>query len=614
MKKAAREAAILALFALPYFYFTWPVVASPHDTLVWGQFLSGHLWNLQTAMEGLLGDHSLLCTREIRFPYGGSMFFIGWAIIFLLSFFKLLGLKLVLSLNIIFFMSYLFACYAAYRLALRLVSSRRAAVLAGLSFGYAPFFLTVYFNGQVAKLSHGFFPLLVILLLEIERGKKVWPMLLFGPAIVLLLSTSPYYGVFAAILAVALGLFFLGRADAKQRWKVFLRLGVAAIITSVFAAYFLSLWHASMNYPGHEQVFDPGMTIFPPYAPWDFESATLLGWLKPNPYATGPGGQLGVYMMHSLGWAIVLLAAAAFLPRRKKNRNKQNLAPLPETRPPLSRWVLLMLLFVFMIVACGFTLRPSLEQSLAFSRRVYLPSYWLAYFFGSQFSFGGMTHRAVAVMALCVSLLAAIGWQRLESFLPKGSKTMAAALVGLVLLAEPIFALPISFPLPTKRYHVPQVYYDLAEIKDDGAVLEAPYDSFQTRRFMLNLEHFPFQKVHRHPIILSDRRLMSYRQFPRFGDELDVLIEIGKLNEPLEAGSYLLGFRYLVLHENLIDLDRLAEVKKYLEAMLEFVRHYPNDHISLYRTPLLPPGFDPARTPLDRRYYLNPDLPPSTCE
>lgn len=598
MKKAWREILVLLLFALPYFYFSWPTALSPHDSLVWGVFVPGHLWNFETAVENLL-EHQrvILTTHDLYYPHGGSLTFIAWSFILLLSFFRLLGIKLIFGLNSAIFLHFLLACYAAYRLALRLVPSRTAAFIAGLAFGYSPFILSIYWNGQLGKLSHGFLPLLILLLIELAETRKRWPIILFGPTFALLLASSPYFGIYAAILTVLISLYFLWRASREMRLALFRRLAVAGVVTAVFASLFLYYWSVSFKVEGYDQLLQPATYQLPPYDRECRENATLSGWLRPYSYRPSLSGRPSIYATHYLGWGVFLLALAAFLPRRKDATSADNEAPL-------SRGFLLAILIVFVLVAAGYSLRITLERELVFGHRIFLPPYWLAYAFGGRFSFGGMFYRAAVVATLSVALLSAMGWRRLEVYLPKAARPIVAGLVGLVLLSETVFALPITFPLPVRRVEIPQVYRDLAEMKDGGAVLDVPYDSFNNQNHMQNSEYIYPQKIHRHPILLNELRLMNYQQLFRFGDELDLVMKTGILPEPLEPGSYWLGFRYLVLHER--PIERWREVCEYLDANLDLLREYPQDRIRLYRAPSLPAGVDPQHDRLDRRYYWSP--------
>lgn len=601
-----REIFVLLLFSLPYLYFTWPVILSMGDSLPWGVFIPGHMWTMETIIQGVFEQGKLIAGSDmVGYPVNRPIVAIGWSFILPLMFFRLLGIKLILGLNVAIFLHFVLACYAAYRLALRFVRSHKAAFMAGLIFGYSPYILGIFWNGQLGKLSHGLFPILVILLLDIARTKKTWPLFLFGPAIVLLLASSPYYGIFAAILTLLVSGYFLWRTKRKNRLNLFGRLIMTAVVTTVFAAPFFYYFFLYQNSETRQSVprLGQAMAQLPPYPLEYTENATLLGWLKPNPYHGSLTTKIGVYHSHYLGWLAVLLALAAFLrPRKTSLTGNDPISGARGRAPPLSRRFLLLVMVVFTLIASGYSLRFTLHHDTIFSHRIYLLPYWLNKTFSLRPVIGSFV-RAAVVVTLCLSLLAAMGWQRLESLLKGRIRLAAGVFLALALVVEPVLALPLSFPLPTHRVEVFQVYRDLAEIHDRGAVLEIPYDSPDLPGPEWNTHYLFFQTIHRHPMIQNDRPLREYHQFPCLDVALfKVMAGYEKRSEGCEAPS-LVGFRYLILHEDLIKPDKLTSVKKFLDKNLVLLREYPADGIRLYQTPSLPPGSSIGDPELAYLYY-----------
>lgn len=584
------------------------------DTLVWGFFTPGHLWSMNYPVQilleqGIIPTH----TNEINYPAGGSMTIIGWSFILILLLCRIIGLGLVTGMNIAFLVHMILGFYFAYRLALRLTDRWPESVVGGIAYGFSPYVISLIWNGQLAKLSHGFLPLAVLLLIEIVETKKIWPTIILAPVMAITVATSPYNGIFCAFIILILGSYYLVRSWGINFRTVFLRLGISAFLVALASLPYLNYWQDSHRVSGYQPLFISAGPQFPPYSAYDSQNATLLGWVKPKDYKYTPGSlPKSVLHTHYLGWVFILLATLAFFPR-KKERGKVSGADSDDADEPpsqVSPKVLLLIAALFFLIAHGYSLRFTLEADTVFGRRIFLPPYWMLRIMGDFFSFT-VFYRAVVGVAFCGSMLAAIGLARITARLENRARYALCTIAGIAFCADVLLVLPLPFPLPTNKIDVPQVYKDLAQIHDRGPVLETPYDSDDHRLEESNLRYFYYQVFHGHPTILSDRELKK-QGMNRFYFEFEKALFSDENNflswdfEPVP-----LDFTYVILHEDYLPESKAPRVLEFLDRHLDLFREYPDENIRIYKTRVIPQDANKTknwRQDVRYRYYRNSDI------
>jgi len=590
---------------------------SMSDTLVWGFFTPGHLWSMNFPVnvlleQGIIPTH----TNEINYPAGGAITIIGWSFILILLLCKVMGTGLIMGMNIAFLIHMVLAFYFAYRLALRLTDRWAESIVGGIAYGFCPFVISLVWNGQLAKLSHGFLPLAVLLLIEIAETKKFRPVLLLAPVFALTVATSPYMGIFSALFLLMLGSYYLVRSRGGNFRRIFLRLAISAFLVALASFPYISYWQDSHFVPGYQPLFVSAGPQFPPYSPNASQNATLLGWVKPKDYKFTPGElPKSVLHTHYIGWMFILLGALAFIPGKKKIPGKERGAGGSDMDEPPSRLspkILLLFAGLFFIFAHGYSLRFTLEWDTIFGRRIFLPPYWLLRIFGDYFSFT-VFYRAVIGVVLCGSMLVSIGLARITKPLGNWVRYGLCLFAGVALCVDALVVLPLPFPLPTHKIHLPMVYKDLARIDDQGAVLEAPYDSDEYRLKESNLRYFYFQVYHGHPTILADRELKKqgmnrfYFEFENgmFGKEKNFL--------SWDFTPAPLDFTYVILHVDYLPESKRARVINFLDGHLDLFKKYPKENIRLYKVRALPPEADKNKTWRQNpryRYYMNSKVSP----
>ena len=563
MTLVKRDSLALLLFLVPVLVIIWPVMADPGGTVLGGSFVYGHLWSWE-----LLSAKGLqLSTQVINYPDGGKMTLIGWSFILPMLVLRALGVGLVAAANLLAALHLLAGCYLAFRLALRLTGHFAASVVGGLGYGLCPLVLSLVWNGQYPKLVHGLLPLVFLLLVRLADGKR-WPVLALGPTLALLLASSPYQGIFGALVAALGGVWILASPGPRlTRRAAASRLGLAGALALVAAAPFFYYWSAGAGSAGGEQLLAPAGTGMDLTAMADFR-ASAAGWFAPvlGGQPSSDPFQWDVLHVHYLGWATLALALLGLVLR----------PPRDQHQPRLRGGFLALLAGVFFIMAHG----PYLEIG---SARLTLPMQWL-WDAAPASSALYATYRAAVVVSLAVAALASMGLARAATRLGRRAGLALCAVAGLVVLAEVLLLSPAPFPIRSSAVPALQAYEDLARKKDCGAVLVVPYGVHDES---LAMEvHRYHQTFHRHPLVhgvLKTRRL----SMGAFHDRLYQAVT-GHAPPPLRRaspGASRLHFRYVLLHERLIrNRERLPFVRAFLDGAARLVREYPGDGIRLYET------------------------------
>ena len=559
-----RDGLALLLLLPPVLVVLWPVLGAPGSTVLGGSFLYGHLWSWE-----MLASRGLeLSTQAINYPDGGSMTLIGWSFILPLLLLRALGLGLVAATNLLLLLHLLLGCFLAYRLMLQLTRHFSASLAGGAAYGLCPLVLSLVHNGQYPKLVHGLLPLLLLELLLLARGRR-WPVLALGPTLALLCASSPYQGIFGALLALAGGAWMLARGPGGgvrlTRGAALLRLGLAALLAVVVTAPYLYYWQLTGGARG--QLLVPAGTGMKLTAMADFR-ASAGGWFDPHsPAVAGDNPYLwDVIHVHYLGFFGLALAALAVVLRLLRGGTGKGPGPLTFAALGLG----------FVMLAHG----PYLDLG---PWRLPLPMQWIWDTLPASRAFYA-TYRAAVVVSLVLAVVAAMGLARLATRLGPRAGHALCAVAGLAMLLEVLLLSPAPFPIKASPAAVPPVYHDLARARDCGALLVVPYGVHDES---LALErHRYHQTVHRHPlvhgVIKTPRRRMG-----QFHDGLYQAIS-GHAPPPLRrarAALERLHFRYVVLHEQLIrDPQRLPAIRAFLDRTLKLKRVYPGDGIRLYET------------------------------
>lgn len=389
-------------------------------------------WILARVTHQMLHDPTNLFEGNIFYPSHRSVLFsdplLGPAALVLPL--RLFTSNPVLLYNAAVLLSLLTASYGFYRLALHLHQDRGAAVLAGIAIPFCA--------QQMVRLWHlnllaiGFFPFLVLGLLQLLERPGPWPALLAGASFALQAGTCGYYAFSALFLSILVVLWHWRRLREPRTW---LWLAVAGMLATV------ALWPYLTGFAylrQHEAAMARGVGAQEYYSvdlPMDLLGSRSYLW---QPLLGHVGRQLFP------GFTVILFAALAV---RRLNRRDVRF------------WACVAL--VFLSIAAGPEVR-------VFGRDIgpgpfVLLARWLPLFSAVRHP---LTFAVPALMAL--GLLASLGLHT------SGASKRKLALAGVLLaaVAETLGSPPARRALP---FELPEVYGYL-RTQPTGALLELPYD------------------------------------------------------------------------------------------------------------------------------------------
>ena len=229
-----REGCILALYALLGVAATWPLALHLDDGLVG---LPGDVfvfpWGIWWAREAALTLRvDPFWTNYLFYPLGGDLVFHGWLPLVSLATVPLQTLFSVVALsNLSVIGSYVFAGYAAYRLALSITGDARAACVAGTIFA-GSFLRSTQLAGHYNQLWSGFIPLVLLALVRLRRRPAVASTAVLAIVGALAVYTDLYVAIFSAVTAVMyVASVLVAEWSARRRvaWPFLSGVGRAAI-------------------------------------------------------------------------------------------------------------------------------------------------------------------------------------------------------------------------------------------------------------------------------------------------------------------------------------------------------------------------------------------------
>lgn len=612
-KKFFSEMAVVLFYLLAVMAICLPMLFSPSDTMLGGDFLYPTLWTVDFAVSNMPSNGMFpVWTNDLNFPDGGSLGIIGWSFILIVFAGKLFGLGNLLGLNIALLLHLWIGCYFAYRLAFHISGRRMESCVGGFAYGLCPYVISLIFNGQIEKLSHGYLPLIVLLVLKLFGRRWILSATALGLVFAILVSTSFYNAFFGVMLAVIIGISMLVRQKNNRRIHLFIKLAFAAAAAVIFTVPYLMYWHESHSVPNAEPLFVPAPSPQLPYRSIDsgqLNNASLAGWFLPfkDLIHADVKQPLPVVHVHYLGWICILLSTFAFVKRRAKVQKRKSLDGINEPETQLSPPLLLMIAGIFILVASGYYLRPGYNVATFFGLYLKLPLYWIYKLFPQVGAFS-VPYRAVIGVSLCLSMLLTIGLSRICDFFGGNRRIFICVLAGAGILLETLLVSYELLPLSSRNTNPPQVYKDLAGINNCGAVLDAPNESHG----LLPGTNAPFifyQTVHHHPLTIH----VNYgplHKMKKTSFSINFIPVLSGKDKSVKDGSVagMVSFQYLVLHEKLVEPKRLPYVIDFLDNSLEIVKTYSEDNIRLYRSRFLSTNTNEANKS-EVRFYLVPNLP-----
>jgi hypothetical protein len=440
--------AVLAFFVGVAVYATWPLAIHPLGGFYgFGNDNLGGIPYFGWLHHAYLGPGNPSLDPELQAPFGleipqyavqpmdslSSLLFGGFG--------QGLG-----AYNAQIFASFVLAGCTMYVLARYVTGSRPAALVAGFAFTSSPFHLSLGMQYN-ALASIQWVPLYLLALLVLLKRQRRRDAVLTGGAFALIALTSYYYAWFVAWFTLMLLVYVAAAAAVRHRhdalpfWyraRSFGRLvvargvvaGVVAIVLT--APFLLSSARGAQN--AGSQVIEHPINEAVRYSarPWMFFTPPLdnplVGdrvefWVQQHLFES-PVYEQSIY----LGYTLLLLAALAFLPLRKR-------APLSE-RALFARGILAAGLAIGFLITIG----PYIPLERHYWRlwptpgaTAHIPSLpWVMFEIAPVFRF---FTRAFVLVSVCLALLAAIGFARVERWprmTPAGRAGLAAVILCLL--------------------------------------------------------------------------------------------------------------------------------------------------------------------------------------
>jgi hypothetical protein len=164
------------------------------------------IWRMSWTWRQLQGDPRALFDGNIFYPEPLTLTFSDAMLLPSLTAAPLfaLGVHPVLTYNLLFVSSFLFAGLATFALAFRLTRSMQAAFIAGLIYGFYPYRFEHYSHLELQMT--GWMPLALIGLHRFADRRRFRDALIFAACGLAQLYSSMYYGVFFSIYAAVLGI------------------------------------------------------------------------------------------------------------------------------------------------------------------------------------------------------------------------------------------------------------------------------------------------------------------------------------------------------------------------------------------------------------------------
>ena len=378
-----------------------------------------------------------------------------------------------------------------------------------------------------------------------------------------------YYGLFSVLLGICIVLYKALSEGMRIRWGRFI--GCSALGAVLFVCLVGPVLHTLSN---TMSAADAMVNRDPDFV-WEsllkHNMTDMVGFLRPGKvYSPDLKALYGedLLIVVYLGWVPLLCSLAAWVMRRR--------------RRDMLLWSIIFV--VFLIFSLGPYLYIHGEYIRYQGRMIPLP---FLPFFEAFPIFSRISHpfRFVVPATLGLSIMTGYGVLMLTRGMSVWSKRLSVGAVITAALAEVLLGSGAVWPIPRAEAQIP-VAYDLLE---DGAVLDLPitvpnleravYTYYQTRHGLPS----PYGLNEPLPKELNRNRFTKFLVYIESG-YVDSLPPMVPDLELVSSARMLknMGYRYVVVHENLYTTPKLEMIESVLTGILGEPRKYPSDGVALY--------------------------------
>jgi hypothetical protein len=589
-----RDLAVLAFYAVVAVIFTWPLVlhfaqAAPGEQVgdTWQM-----VWNLWWVRQALENFQNPFQTQLIFYPQGTGLFLhalnplnglVSWPVQALVGLFSTRAAGAIAGYNFIVLLSFTLAAYGAFCLARYLWHSEKAALLAGLAYGFSTYGFA-HLLGHLNLISYELIPIYILFLLKALHINSEPPVFsrqtarLVFPAVLVLLGLTLlelqyvlYMGFFSLFYLVYLTGLYLFKKARNETLPYRLD---RVLLRAVFIGLGFVILSLPLTIPMLREALNNPNTV--PLRQENTYSADLLAYFYPSPFhplwgealqkAIKPFTATLIEKVVFPGFTVYALILAGFglwLARRFNPGRKQPLQPVAGTAPvtvegdqnfrpgPLF-WSAIAAVFAVLSLGPrlhinGVEYGPKLPGALIYEIPI--------------LNITRVPARFGIVAILALALVAAWGLSRLVMLWP-GKRLAYNLLTGAALLLLAFELLPAPYPLT--EYKVSPFYQVLAQQPaGDYAVMEVPLNA---GKYQYRSDYLQSQMTHGKPslngYISRNPVFPPYYGVPVFLEYRDFLNrprpDILPDQKPDAAILRYFGVRYIVIRKDIIQGKELA--------------------------------------------------------
>lgn len=495
--------------------------------------------------------------------------------------------KFPVDYNLIFLFNIVGGALGSYLLVYYLTKNSIAAFVGGAIFGFCPVRFTSYIDG-VSEYAHiMWLPLYVVYLHRLyeEHEKTLENIFICGILFFLCFFAGWYFGLFALLLTTVLLIYhiFWNPDTSKDRAAV-LKKTIFAFMVGVSLIYPLSLAQFCILSYDEKAGMGSGITVKGDARARSIFARTNSPDLKEF-FCRGKGESdnrsFPMHQMVYLGYVSLILAGIGLVTGR---RNR-----------PVILWALIGVFFFIVTLGPCLTIWGKYHTLWAFLNRKYLGLYGLLCRFFPGFKMTNHPYRFALLVEMSMSVLAGFGVAWLVKSMGESRKsTIAGLCIGLFVFLEYCFFSPLPYPLHFYPVGRPLMYEVMAMDGENYAVLDVPRQRVMTEKpgmdfhgdpSLLSEYYMYYLSIHQKPIPYNWHGSFSITGLT--GKSPFLRCMENKMGAPpfsdyggdqMEPPDFVIrddimnfknsGFRYVILHKNLIPESQCKKLSEFLEKFL----------------------------------------------
>ncbi|WP_424357757.1 hypothetical protein [Methanocella sp. MCL-LM] len=540
-----------------------------------------YFWVTDQAVDKLLNGgsiHSLAYTDYIFYPAGTPIipFSMAYNQILAILLEPLLGA--VLTINLLYFSSFVLSGFGAYLLVRRVTGDESASVMAGCIYTFAPYHFEHAFVGHIGSVTMQWIPFCALFLLRMVESKK-WSDAAFAAFFFILVAASDmqymvFMGTFVMLFfayQLIIGVIKFEKKDVLAV-MVFLAISLSILVPMNASSIATALSGDNFLKPGQSEAANGSVDLLNFFVP-SVHHPIFGSWIKENYYNRMDATRITWERVAFIGFTVLFLIIYASICERSNT---------------IRFWQLSALFFALM------SLGPILHifgQTSFFNYEIPMPFSILSHIIPGLDN-SRTPGRFEVLTLLSITVIAGFGASRLKKNIT--TRRMDQIITGRLQALLPIVIMMLilfeylSVPFITSDPAVPEFYYSLSKEQGDFAVIEIP----ATYDYSAGIMAEYYQTVHQKRMVggqlarAPDSSLEFEKKTP-FISEITYQRSAGDLfqqNSSLLSKSILNShnIRYLIIHKNYLEPDGYTQINNSVSSALG-IPTYSDDKIVVYR-------------------------------